>query len=116
MIFRPAVLSHPTHELAPQDQQLSQDVLEFLIEHQDWFMLDIAPASGSGRSAAPPLHVEPVDMMINTDGETEGWALLDDDERTGSRRIVRRRTTSERPGGEFVSPRRTVLRKQRRVG
>lgn len=115
MIFRPAVLSHPTHELSPQDQQLSQDVLEFLIEHQDWFMLDIAPASGGGRSGAPPLHVEPVDMMINTDGEMEDWALLDQDGRTGSRRIVRRRTTSERPGGESVSQSRSTLRKKRRV-
>ncbi|THH32250.1 hypothetical protein EUX98_g1957 [Antrodiella citrinella] len=47
VIFRPALLSHPTHELSPQEHQLSQDVLEFLIAHQDWFMLDIPPAPTS---------------------------------------------------------------------
>lgn len=43
MIFRPAVLNHPSHEMSPEHHKLSQEVLEFLIEHQDWFMLDIPP-------------------------------------------------------------------------
>ena len=43
VIFRPGLISHPDHELSPQEHQLSQDVLEFLIAHQDWFMLDIPP-------------------------------------------------------------------------
>ncbi|KAG8822861.1 hypothetical protein FRC17_009450 [Serendipita sp. 399] len=43
VIFRPAVLNHPAHEMSPEHHKLSQEVLEFLIEHQDWFMLDIPP-------------------------------------------------------------------------
>ncbi|KXN93340.1 GTPase-activating protein SAC7 [Leucoagaricus sp. SymC.cos] len=40
VIFRPGILSHPSHEMAPQEHALSQRVLEFLIASQDWFMLD----------------------------------------------------------------------------
>ncbi|KAH9957452.1 Rho GTPase activation protein, partial [Russula dissimulans] len=40
VIFRPGLMSHPSHELSPTEHKLSQDVLEFLIAHQDWFMLD----------------------------------------------------------------------------
>ncbi|KAG8833207.1 hypothetical protein FRC18_004007 [Serendipita sp. 400] len=43
VIFRPAVLNHPAHEMSPEHHKLSQEVLEFMIEHQDWFMLDIPP-------------------------------------------------------------------------
>jgi len=43
VIFRPGLLSHPNHELSPDEHKLSQKVLEFLIEHQDWFMLDVPP-------------------------------------------------------------------------
>ena len=112
VIFRPALLSHPSHELSPQAHQLSQDVLEFLIEHQDWFMLDITPPS-SARSGAELPRVEPVDMMINSD-DASSWALIDHEDQN-ERRIVRRRTTSERPGGKSVSQRTSVLRKRRRV-
>ncbi|KIP10500.1 hypothetical protein PHLGIDRAFT_101163 [Phlebiopsis gigantea 11061_1 CR5-6] len=84
VIFRPALLSHPSHELSPPEHQLSQDVLEFLIEHQDWFMLDIAPPSGAPAGTPP---VEPVDMIISD----EDWST------DGGRRVTRRRTTSERP-------------------
>ncbi|KAF8589448.1 Rho GTPase activation protein, partial [Ramaria rubella] len=41
VIFRPGLISHPDHELSPDQHKLSQRVLEFLIAHQDWFMLDI---------------------------------------------------------------------------
>lgn len=38
-IFGPEVLSHPQHELAPQDLRLNQDVLIFLVDNQDHFLL-----------------------------------------------------------------------------
>ncbi|EIW83845.1 Rho GTPase activation protein, partial [Coniophora puteana RWD-64-598 SS2] len=41
VIFRPGLISHPNHELTPHEHALSQRVLEFLIEQQDWFLLDI---------------------------------------------------------------------------
>ena len=43
VIFRPGLISHPQHERSPEEHNLSQRVLEFLIAQQDWFMLDISP-------------------------------------------------------------------------
>ncbi|KAL2004543.1 hypothetical protein VTN00DRAFT_3428 [Thermoascus crustaceus] len=37
-IFQPGLLSHPSHDMAPQEYKLSQDVLIFLIENQDHFL------------------------------------------------------------------------------
>ena len=41
-IFQPGLLSHPEHCLSPNEQQLSQDVLIFLIENQDIFLTGMA--------------------------------------------------------------------------
>ncbi len=41
MIFQPGILAHPHHQLAPYEHALSQRVLEFLIEHQDHFLLEM---------------------------------------------------------------------------
>jgi hypothetical protein len=49
-IFQPGMLTHPTHDMAPPEYRLSQDVLIFLIEHQDHFLLD---RSTSGTDAKP---------------------------------------------------------------
>ncbi|TKX18165.1 RhoGAP domain-containing protein 4 [Elsinoe australis] len=38
-IFQPGILSHPQHDMAPQEYRLSQDVLIFLIENQDSFLI-----------------------------------------------------------------------------
>ncbi|KAI9673345.1 MAG: hypothetical protein M1829_004112 [Trizodia sp. TS-e1964] len=38
-IFQPGMLSHPVHDMAPAEYRLSQDVLIFLIENQDHFLL-----------------------------------------------------------------------------
>jgi GTPase-activating protein SAC7 len=43
VIFRPGILAHQDHDLAPAENELSTHVLEFLIQHQDWFILDIPP-------------------------------------------------------------------------
>lgn len=37
-IFQPGLLSHPDHNMSPEDYKLSQDVLVFLIENQDNFV------------------------------------------------------------------------------
>jgi hypothetical protein len=39
LIFQPGILSHPNHNMAPAEYRLSQDVLIFLIEHQDYFLI-----------------------------------------------------------------------------
>lgn len=38
-IFQPGILSHPEHDMSPQDYRLSQDVLIFLIDNQDHFLI-----------------------------------------------------------------------------
>lgn len=38
-IFQPGMLSHPQHDMAPGEYRLSQDVLVFLIENQDHFLI-----------------------------------------------------------------------------
>lgn len=38
-IFQPGILSHPSHDMSPNEYRLSQDVLMFLIENQDSFLI-----------------------------------------------------------------------------
>ena len=38
-IFQPGLLSHPTHDMRPEEYRLSQDVLIFLIDNQDSFLI-----------------------------------------------------------------------------
>lgn len=38
-IFQPGILSHPQHDMSPIDYRLSQDVLIFLIDNQDHFLI-----------------------------------------------------------------------------
>lgn len=99
VIFRPALIAHPNHELSPQEHQLSQDVLEFLIAHQDWFMLDIPPPPAKSDHAVHLPAAEAVDMVPSSDDEQPGgWKLVSRD--VGRHRITRRRTTTERSAGE----------------
>ena len=44
-IFQPGIISHPSHDMAPKEYRLSQDVLIFLIENQDNFLFGM---SGTG--------------------------------------------------------------------
>lgn len=45
-IFQPGILNHPQHDMAPQEYRLSQDVLIFLIENQDSFLIGM-PGTGA---------------------------------------------------------------------
>ena len=38
-IFQPAILRHPDHDMAPKEYRLNQDVLIFLIDNQDHFLV-----------------------------------------------------------------------------
>lgn len=51
-IFQPGLLSHPSHDMAPNEYKLSQDVLIFLIENQDHFLF------GMNGTAADPQTVK----------------------------------------------------------
>lgn len=86
--------------MSPQEHQLSQDVLEFLIKHQDWFMLDIPPppTTKPSDSAVTVPMAEPVaDITVSSDDEESGgWKLIS---RDVPKKLGRRRTTTERSGG-----------------
>lgn len=86
--------------MSPQEHQLSQDVLEFLIQHQDWFMLDIPPPPTARRSdsAATVPMADTVDLLSSSDEESGGWKLIS---RDVPKRLDRRRTTTERSSGEY---------------
>jgi hypothetical protein len=64
-IFQPGIISHPSHDMAPSEYRLSQDVLIYLIENQDNFLIGmtvkdvesgastlVSPKPGVGRSAS----------------------------------------------------------------
>ncbi|THH13143.1 hypothetical protein EW146_g7044 [Bondarzewia mesenterica] len=99
VIFRPGIMSHPQHELTPREHQLSQEVLEFLIAHQDWFMLDIPPPPRSARADPAGEEVDDMGMMSSSDEDPAtagGWKLVGGPSEGERRRIARRRTTTER--------------------
>ena len=41
-IFQPGLLSHPSHDMEPKEYRLSQDILIFLIENQDSFLVGMS--------------------------------------------------------------------------
>ncbi|KAG6856904.1 hypothetical protein H0H87_012486 [Tephrocybe sp. NHM501043] len=96
VIFRPGLISHPHHELSPQEFELSQNVLQFLIAHQDHFMLDIPPPP---RGAVPSTKksMEDVIGVPSSDEESSnvgpgGWKLVNQSKPP----LSRRRTTSSK--------------------
>ena len=121
VIFRPAVLNHPAHEMSPDHHKQSQEVLEFLIENQDWFMLDIPPpprkdsilATKTEKNAQPsraknpfssltnqatPLTNEPDDLNlyvgpVSDEEDDGGWKFAGS---LNGASVGRRRTFSER--------------------
>jgi len=49
-IFQPGLLSHPDHAMNPQEYRVSQEVLVFLIQHQDRFLPTTAQRPGAAPS------------------------------------------------------------------
>ncbi|KAE8379777.1 hypothetical protein BDV26DRAFT_258564 [Aspergillus bertholletiae] len=90
-IFQPGLLSHPQHDMSPEEYKLSQDVLIFLIENQDHFLF------GMNGTAADEATVK----------EVEGGML-----RPTSHSTVRRSVSSASGGAEsfrkFGSLRRNI--------
>ncbi|KAF2825620.1 RhoGAP-domain-containing protein [Ophiobolus disseminans] len=54
-IFQPGILSHPQHDMSPTDYRLSQDVLIFLIDNQDHFLIGM---EGTAVDEGTVKHVE----------------------------------------------------------
>lgn len=58
-IFQPGLLSHPDHDMNPQEYRVSQEVLVFLIEHQDRFL----PTSASLTRERSPARPQPTSKL-----------------------------------------------------
>jgi len=111
VIFRPGLISHPKHEMMPAEHALSQEVLEFLIAQQDWFMLDIPPPPRTDSvliTPTQPLSPEDEDSVFMVPSESDeeppegGWKLVERQQK----KLARRRTidSSTRSAADSRSP------------
>ncbi|KAG9119823.1 hypothetical protein FRC07_004953 [Ceratobasidium sp. 392] len=103
VIFRPGIISHPAHEMQPQEHALSQQVLVFLIQHQDHFMLD-PPTRGDSIMVSAGTNVglspasERTGYMVPSDSDEvrrvlaldEGWARFVEPPEGGWRLVERK--------------------------
>jgi len=90
------VINHPSHEMMPAEHRLSQNVLEFLIAQQDWFMMDVPPPPRRD-SIMGPMQPSPQGVFIVPNDRDEdpaegSWKLIEH----GQTGLDRRRTTTER--------------------
>lgn|ERR1700722_1512292 len=107
VIFRPGLISHPNHEMSPQEHHLSQQVLEFLIAQQDWFLLDIPPPPQSD-TGAPILDggedLDDILMVPSSDDDNSqaagSWKLVGNQRR----KVVRRRTMEQSKSCHRTNP------------
>ncbi|KAK1927239.1 Rho GTPase activator [Papiliotrema laurentii] len=107
LIFQPGVLSHPDHAMRPREHVLSQQVLEFLISHQDDLLFGLQPEAkhtGSGErerekqieSLGTPTRTKAdPDLMIPSESDSDappgGYYVIESGPRpTTSRKIARR--------------------------
>lgn len=90
-IFQPGLLSHPQHDMAPEEYRLSQDVLIFLIENQDHFLI------GMQGTAADPETVRAVQS-----GATSSKSPSTPTTPTRSRTVVGRTSSNASAGAESV--------------
>lgn len=99
-IFQPGLLSHPQHDMAPQEYRLSQDVLIFLIENQDSFLI------GMPGTAADHETVKEVQSGAPSPGKVPGSPVTP----SRSRTVVHRSTSgaSTNIEGRWNSLRRNV--------
>ncbi|CAI2184196.1 11143_t:CDS:2, partial [Funneliformis geosporum] len=71
-IFQPGILSHPAHDMAPEQYKLSQEVLEFLIDYQNFFLMSLPSLPNDGK--------EEKTMTSNNNEPQEGKELSRDTE------------------------------------
>jgi hypothetical protein len=85
--------------MLPSEHGLSQRVLEFLIAHQDWFMLDIPPPPMRKQSVPRDTSTTGIDgdpiLVQSSDEEIQdGWKLVGRDPPN----VLRRNTAVDRSG------------------
>lgn len=79
VIFQPGMFSHPSHELSPNEHKLAVQVLEFLIDHQDHFVLGMSPQPASqlapGELTAVSKPVTNEDVLVPSDSDEDQGEL-----------------------------------------
>ncbi|KAF2276323.1 RhoGAP-domain-containing protein [Westerdykella ornata] len=73
-IFQPGIISHPKHEMSPRDYRLNQDILIFLIDNQDHFLIGM---EGTAVDEGTVKHIQsrpsaPREATPTTPGRTSG--------------------------------------------
>jgi hypothetical protein len=85
-IFQPGMLSHPQHDMSPEEYKLSQDVLIFLIENQDHFLFGMSGTAAdeqtmkeveAGIPSRPTSHSTVRRSVSNASANTESHRKLD---------------------------------------
>ncbi|KAJ5824696.1 Rho GTPase activation protein [Penicillium robsamsonii] len=84
-IFQPGMLSHPQHDMSPEEYKLSQDVLIFLIENQDHFLFGMSGTAADeqtmkeveGGIPRPASHQTVRRSVSNASANTESHRKLD---------------------------------------
>lgn len=116
VIFQPGIFSHPSHLQDANEHKLAVEVLEFLIEHQDHFLI--------GLSAPSPSNVDPSQLtsvsIVNQAQDVPDVAELSDSDEElgvltmhegGGAKLGRRSTTAgaggPRKGGRLFKSRKS---------
>ena len=63
-IFQPGLLSHPDHDMYPQEYRVSQEVLSFLIQHQDRFLPNTAVRRDPSPQPQQPVEQRPIEQRV----------------------------------------------------
>src|SRR5690606_14433454 len=59
-IFQPGLINHPSHDMSPEQYATSQEVLVFLINHQDNFLLGMQGKDDGRVGKDAQLPVSPI--------------------------------------------------------
>jgi hypothetical protein len=101
-IFQPGLLSHPQHDMAPQEYRLSQDVLIFLIENQDSFLI------GMPGTEADHETVKEVQSGVPSPTKVPGSPVTPSRSKTVVNRSSSNASNNNNPEGRWNSLRRNV--------
>ncbi|EPQ31144.1 uncharacterized protein PFL1_01333 [Pseudozyma flocculosa PF-1] len=110
VLFQPGMISHPSHFQSPVEHKISVEVLEFLIQHQDQFVLGSAPQPFTGlhsdelTAVSKPLEG---DDLIQPSDSDEDQGELQAHEGGGARLM---RSLTSRPSKKAASKRRGLGR------
>ncbi|CAG8242350.1 unnamed protein product [Penicillium salamii] len=106
-IFQPGMLSHPNHDMSPDEYKLSQDVLIFLIENQDHFLFGMSGTAADEETMKEveagiprPAHTSIRRSVSNASANTESHRKIGSIRRnvSVSSRNSRHSNTAQSPG------------------